>query len=144
MLSEVAILLRHRRKQLGEDAQIPKCAHTASLLFPTKKEGGKGPRIVHPATHTHFSSHAPPFCSVFKMTHDYVERFSQFKTENAVKQLRKTLMRIGLSEVEAVALANLCPISAQEARALVPSLGHMDDEQLEAIIADLKNFKLMT
>lgn len=80
---------------------------------------------------------------MFKATQDYVERFGRFRTAEAVKQMRTLLANAGLAENEAVALADLCPESAHEARVLIPSLARLDDDRLEAIIADLASFRQM-
>ncbi|KAK8941270.1 hypothetical protein KSP39_PZI010359 [Platanthera zijinensis] len=59
---------------------------------------------------------------VFEKSHQYVKRFSRYKNQDAVKQVREILSRNKLSEFELSVLGNLCPETVEEAIAMVPSL----------------------
>ncbi|KAH9288405.1 hypothetical protein KI387_032522, partial [Taxus chinensis] len=59
---------------------------------------------------------------VFERSLHYVTRFSRYKNPDAVKQVRDVLSRHALSEFELCVIGNLCPDTAEEAKAMVPSL----------------------
>jgi len=77
----------------------------------------------------------------FVKTFQYVSRFSRFKNKAAVKEVRTLLTKKSLEEFELACLANLCPQSAEEAKALIPSLSKkFSDEELETILTDLRTY----
>ncbi|KQJ92911.1 DNA-directed RNA polymerase II subunit 4 [Brachypodium distachyon] len=82
---------------------------------------------------------------VFEKSLGYVKRFSRYKNPDAVRQVRETLSRYGLHEFELCTLGNLCPDTADEAKALVPSLvpgGRFDvDERIDKMLNDLSLIK---
>merc|ERR1711868_283235 len=59
---------------------------------------------------------------VFQKTLDYCKRFSKFKNKETIVNVRTTLTTKRLHKFEIAALANLCPETADEAKALIPSL----------------------
>ena len=61
-------------------------------------------------------------------TIEYVNRFYVFDNVEAMDQLRFSLANAGMHEFEVGALMNLCPDSADEARALVMSLENIKEE----------------
>ncbi|XP_020691755.1 DNA-directed RNA polymerase II subunit 4 isoform X2 [Dendrobium catenatum] len=67
---------------------------------------------------------------VFEKSHQYVKRFSRYKNQDAVKQVREILSRNKLAEFELCVLGNLCPETVEEAIAMVPSLKMEDDHML--------------
>ena len=82
---------------------------------------------------------------VFEKSQGYVKRFSRYKNPDAVRQVRETLSRYGLHEFELCTLGTLCPDTADEAKALVPSLvpgGRFDrDEKVDKMLNDLSLIK---
>mmetsp|Transcript_94 Transcript_94/g.175 ORF Transcript_94/g.175 Transcript_94/m.175 type:complete len:138 (-) Transcript_94:165-578(-) len=78
---------------------------------------------------------------VFLQTLEYVQRFSRFKNRAAVKEIRACLTKRMLVEFEIASLCNLGPEEVEEARALVPSLIRFDDDEVQAILNDLSNYK---
>ncbi|RZC49219.1 hypothetical protein C5167_017648 [Papaver somniferum] len=59
---------------------------------------------------------------VFEKSQQYVKRFSRYKNADAVRQVREILSRYQLAEFELCVLGNLCPETADEAKAMVPSI----------------------
>lgn len=92
--------------------------------------------------------------AIFEKCHEYCKRFNRFENVEAVKAVRVLLTGVEetlgegryLFEFEVGVLGNLVPDSAQEARALVPSLNderNLTDEEIEAILFQLNSFKSM-
>ena len=85
---------------------------------------------------------------VFEKSLGYVKRFSRYKNPDAVRQVRETLSRYGLHEFELCTLGNLCPDTADEAKALIPSLlpggrfeGEAGTERIDKMLNDLSLIK---
>ncbi|MPC96344.1 DNA-directed RNA polymerase II subunit RPB4 [Portunus trituberculatus] len=53
-------------------------------------------------------------------TLNYCERFSKFKFRTTIKAIRELLNQKKLHKFELAALANLCPETPEEAKALIP------------------------
>mmetsp|Transcript_30100 Transcript_30100/g.92164 ORF Transcript_30100/g.92164 Transcript_30100/m.92164 type:complete len:111 (-) Transcript_30100:153-485(-) len=77
--------------------------------------------------------------SNFLKAYEYVNRVKQFKTQEVMAQVRADLERQPIMEFEATQLGNLCPEDADEAKALVPSLGlpNMDGQPRDIDSAQL-------
>uniref|UniRef100_M4FET3 RNA polymerase Rpb4/RPC9 core domain-containing protein n=1 Tax=Brassica campestris TaxID=3711 RepID=M4FET3_BRACM len=78
---------------------------------------------------------------VFEKYLQYVKRFSRYKNPDAVRQVREHQ----LTEFELCVLGNLCPETAEEAVAMVPSLktkgrAH-SDQAIEKMLNDLSLVK---
>lgn len=82
---------------------------------------------------------------VFEKSHQYVKRFSRFKNNDAVTQVREVLSRYQLTEFELVVIGNLCPETVDEAVAMVPSIKSkargLDDDAIEKMLSDLSLIK---
>ncbi|KAF2615291.1 hypothetical protein F2Q70_00007260 [Brassica cretica] len=81
---------------------------------------------------------------VFEKSLQYVKRFSRYKNPDAVRQVREQEALIRFIEQLCV-LGNLCPETAEEAVAMVPSLktkgrAH-SDEAIEKMLNDLSLVK---
>uniref|UniRef100_A0A0D6RA44 RNA polymerase Rpb4/RPC9 core domain-containing protein n=2 Tax=Araucariaceae TaxID=25664 RepID=A0A0D6RA44_ARACU len=78
---------------------------------------------------------------VFEKSLQYVQRFSRYKNPDAVKQVRDVLSRYQLTEFELCVIGNLCPDTAEEARAMVPTLKSkgrgLDDDKIDKMLSDL-------
>ena len=60
------------------------------------------------------------FFQRFMKTLNYCERFSKFKNRATIKAIRELLNQKKLHKFELAALANLCPETPEEAKALIP------------------------
>lgn len=81
----------------------------------------------------------------FEKSMEYAKRFSRYTNTDAVRQVRETLARDQLAEFELCVLGNLCPETAEEANAMVPSLKSggrsLNDDAIEKILYDLSLIK---
>ena len=91
----------------------------------------------------------------FNDTVAYCERFSKFKTKEAIGAVRNLLFpkdqssgmaasnsTSGLHKFEAALLANLCPEQAAEAKTLIPSLdSKLDDDECQKIIDEIQTYR---
>ncbi|XP_055501976.1 DNA-directed RNA polymerase II subunit RPB4 isoform X1 [Leucoraja erinacea] len=76
---------------------------------------------------------------VFMKTLNYTARFSRFKNRETIASVRSLLLQKKLHKFELASLANLCPETAEEAKALIPSLeGRFEDEELQQILDDIQ------
>ncbi|XP_077009473.1 DNA-directed RNA polymerase II subunit RPB4-like [Tamandua tetradactyla] len=76
---------------------------------------------------------------VFMKTLNYTARFSRFKNRETIASVRSLLLQKKLHKFELACLANLCPESAEESKALIPSLeGRFEDEELQQILDDIQ------
>ncbi|CAD5210442.1 unnamed protein product [Bursaphelenchus okinawaensis] len=107
MISEVFLLLDHRRKQSEEKEEIEDMSEA------------------------------------FLQTLNYARRFSKFKSRETIRAVRVIFTgRNQLHKFEVAQLANLCPETAEEAKALIPSLENkMEDDELEDLLKSLTTKK---
>jgi len=82
--------------------------------------------------------------SVFISTLNYATQFSRYKNRQAITQVRGIKTRRNLEEFEITALGNLCPETAEEAKALIPTLKKLTDDDLAATLNDLANLRNFT
>merc|ERR1712063_209507 len=76
---------------------------------------------------------------VFMKTLNYTQRFSKFKNRETITAVRSLLLQKKLHKFELAALANLCPESSEESKALIPSLeGRFEDDELRQILEDIQ------
>ncbi|KAI1728626.1 RNA polymerase rpb4 domain-containing protein [Ditylenchus destructor] len=103
MISEVFLLLDHRRKQSEQKEEIEDMSE------------------------------------VFVKTLNYARRLSKFKSRETIRAVRGIFSgKYNLHKFEVAQLANLCPETAEEAKALIPSLENkMEDEELDELLKDL-------
>lgn len=57
---------------------------------------------------------------VFVKTLDYTQKFNRYKNRETIAQVRSLLGKKKLHKYELACLANLCPETAEEAKALIP------------------------
>lgn len=57
---------------------------------------------------------------VFVKTLDYTQKFNRYKNRETIAQVRSLLGKKKLHKFELACLANLCPETAEEAKALIP------------------------
>ncbi|XP_012170218.1 DNA-directed RNA polymerase II subunit Rpb4-like isoform X2 [Bombus vosnesenskii] len=79
------------------------------------------------------------FSEVFMKSLTYTNRFRRFKNKETIAAVRNLLMQKKLHKFELASLANLCPETPEEAKALIPSLeGRLEDEELRTILEDIQ------
>ncbi|GAA5825016.1 hypothetical protein JCM11251_006064 [Rhodosporidiobolus azoricus] len=78
-----------------------------------------------------------PDNAIFNKTREYVETFARFNEAETVDTVRKSLPNPEFAWYEMVQLVNLCPMEAEEAKALIPSLTKMDDDTLQQHLDEL-------
>nr|CAD2144804.1 unnamed protein product [Meloidogyne enterolobii]CAD2195408.1 unnamed protein product [Meloidogyne enterolobii]CAD2197768.1 unnamed protein product [Meloidogyne enterolobii] len=103
MISEVFLLLDHRRKQSEQKEEIEDISE------------------------------------VFLKTLNYTRRLSKFKSRETIRSVRGIFSgKLNLHKFEVAQIANLCPETSEEAKALIPSLENkMEDEELDELLKDL-------
>ncbi|XP_043917873.1 DNA-directed RNA polymerase II subunit RPB4-like [Protopterus annectens] len=76
---------------------------------------------------------------VFMKTVNYTAHFSCFKNRETIASVRCLLLQNKLQMFELASLANVCPETAEEGKALIPSLeGRFEDEELQQILDDIQ------
>lgn len=77
--------------------------------------------------------------NVFVKTLNYCQRFSRYKNRETISAVRQLLTQKKLHMFELAQLANLCPETPEEAKALIPSLeGRFQDEELRLVLEDIQ------
>ncbi|KAG2222629.1 hypothetical protein INT45_008293 [Circinella minor] len=83
-----------------------------------------------------------PTTSITTKTLDYVRTFSRFTNRDSVREIRQLLGKDDLAQFEVAQLANLCCEDAEEAKALIPSLGQkIDDEKVQELLNEMLTIK---
>lgn len=120
----------------------------AELIFP--KEFGEQTETLlisevqqllqHRKTTNEADENEQELSEVFKKTAAYCERFSKYKNRETISYVRKLLaQKKNLTKFELAQLANLCPETPEEAKALIPSLeGRFQDDELRLILEDIQ------
>ncbi|XP_014481514.1 DNA-directed RNA polymerase II subunit Rpb4 isoform X2 [Harpegnathos saltator] len=79
------------------------------------------------------------FSEVFMKSLTYTNRFGKLKNKETITAVRNLLAQKKLHKFELASLANLCPETPEEAKALIPSLeGRLEDEELRTILEDIQ------
>ncbi|XP_039753663.1 DNA-directed RNA polymerase II subunit Rpb4 isoform X1 [Pararge aegeria] len=79
------------------------------------------------------------FSEVFMKTLTYTNMFKKFKNKETITAIRNLLQSKKLHKFEIASLANLCPETPEEAKALIPSLeGRFEDEELRILLDDIQ------
>eukprot|EP00029_Vermamoeba_vermiformis_P006927 TRINITY_DN2851_c0_g1_i1.p1 TRINITY_DN2851_c0_g1~~TRINITY_DN2851_c0_g1_i1.p1 ORF type:complete len:128 (+),score=28.97 TRINITY_DN2851_c0_g1_i1:137-520(+) len=82
------------------------------------------------------------FNDVFDKTLEYTQRFNRYKNKATVDQVRSLLNKHPeFHKFEIAQIANLCPETAEEAMALIPSLHKHDPDVIQSILEDLSRFR---
>eukprot|EP00727_Mastigamoeba_balamuthi_P010497 m51a1_g607 putative rna polymerase ii (126) ;mRNA; r:87506-88104 len=82
--------------------------------------------------------------NVFNATYDYADTFAVFKTPNIIAAARKHLAEsvdVKFKEFEMSLLINLCPVDAEEAHALIPTLKRFDAGVLTPVLKELNDLR---
>ncbi|KDQ12986.1 hypothetical protein BOTBODRAFT_160896 [Botryobasidium botryosum FD-172 SS1] len=82
---------------------------------------------------------AAPDTPVFNKTLDYVRTFAKFNTSDTASAVREALKREpALTQFETAQIANLCPVDAEEAKNLIPSLVKLEDDRLQVLLDEVQ------
>uniref|UniRef100_A0A2P2HY44 DNA-directed RNA polymerase II 16 kDa polypeptide-like n=1 Tax=Hirondellea gigas TaxID=1518452 RepID=A0A2P2HY44_9CRUS len=94
--------------------------------------------LLHRKTQNESAEEEQELNERFTKTLNYCQRFSKFKNRSTIKAIREMLNQKKLHKFELAALANLCPETPEEAKALIPSLeGRFEDEELRVFLEDM-------
>ncbi|XP_074654823.1 DNA-directed RNA polymerase II subunit RPB4-like [Tubulanus polymorphus] len=120
----------------------------SELQFPSEFENAESLLVSevkmlleHRKTQNESAEEEQELSEVFMKTLNYTQRISRFKNRETIAAVRNTLMQKKmLHKFELAALANLCPETAEEAKALIPSLeGRFEDDELQSVLDDIQN-----
>ncbi|WKX96986.1 hypothetical protein Q1695_012998 [Nippostrongylus brasiliensis] len=79
---------------------------------------------------------------VFIKTLNYARRLSRFKNRETIKAVRAIFSQKPLHKFEVAQIVNLCPETAEEAKALIPSLENkLEDDDIDEILRELQSKK---
>jgi DNA-directed RNA polymerase II subunit RPB4 len=80
--------------------------------------------------------------SLFGKLLNYTRKFNQLPNQSVIPTVRDMLEQRGFNPLEVALLMNLCPQTAEEARALIPSLLRMsNDDELTRVLEELVRMK---
>jgi len=83
-----------------------------------------------------------PDTAVYNKTLEYVKQFAKFTTTDSASAVRETLRREpALTQFETAQIANLCPVDADEAKSIIPSLVKVDDDRLQALLDEIQTMR---
>jgi len=124
--------------QSEEDAtelQFPKEFENAETLLISEVDM----LLTHRKQQNESAEEEQELSEVFMKTLSYCQRFSRYKNRETIAAVRSLLTQKKLHKYELAQLANLCPETPEEAKALIPSLeGRFQDEELRHILDDIQ------
>ncbi|TFL01971.1 HRDC-like protein [Pterulicium gracile] len=83
-----------------------------------------------------------PDNTVYNKTLEYVKTFAKFNTTDSASAVRETLRREpALTQFETAQIANLCPVDAEEAKSVIPSLVKIDDDTLQTLLDEIQTMR---
>lgn len=125
-------------EQTEEDAtelQFPKEFESAETLLISEVDM----LLEHRKQQNENAEEEQELSEVFMKTLNYCQRFSRYKNRETIASVRSLLTQKKLHKYELAQLANLCPETPEEAKALIPSLeGRFQDEELRHILDDIQ------
>ena len=117
------------------DLQFPKEFENADTLLISEVHK----LLEHRKAQNESAEEEQEFSEVFMKTLTYTNRFKKFKNQETIAAVRHLLSQKKLHKFELAALANICPETPEEAKALIPSLeGRLEDEELRTILEDIQ------
>ncbi|CAK9798492.1 transcriptional adapter 2A isoform X2 [Megalopta genalis] len=117
------------------DLQFPKEFENAETLLISEVSM----LLEHRKAQNESAEEEQEFSEVFMKSLTYTNRFRRFKNKETIAAVRNLLMQKKLHKFELASLANLCPETPEEAKALIPSLeGRLEDEELRTILDDIQ------
>eukprot|EP01054_Gregarina_sp_Poly1_P003235 Gregarina_sp_Poly_1__3234@NODE_1920_length_3080_cov_105_681713_g1238_i0_p4_GENE_NODE_1920_length_3080_cov_105_681713_g1238_i0NODE_1920_length_3080_cov_105_681713_g1238_i0_p4_ORF_typecomplete_len135_score19_23RNA_pol_Rpb4/PF03874_16/1_5e21_NODE_1920_length_3080_cov_105_681713_g1238_i022292633 len=82
---------------------------------------------------------------LIKKSYEYAVKFAQISNRQAIFDLRSALeAHQVLEEFEMASLVNLVPRSAEEAKAIIPSLNRLTDDKVNRVLNDIEKYKLFS
>lgn len=85
-----------------------------------------------------------PANSLIKVSYEYACTFAQISNRQSIFDLRSTLENHRkITEIEMASIVNLMPRMVDEAKAVIPSLNRLTDDEVAAMLADVEKFKLL-
>ena len=78
---------------------------------------------------------------IFNKSREYVMRFQRFKSKEAAEAVKARLTSQGMTSFEVGCFCNLVPESAEEAKAIIPTLARFENEELSALIEDVYQYR---
>lgn len=80
--------------------------------------------------------------SIFEKIYSYAKRFNRFPDGQIAGEVRKLLVENNFTQTEITLLINLCPETVAEAKALIPELCRIEDEDfLSHILGEIARLK---
>uniref|UniRef100_A0A1B6ME97 DNA-directed RNA polymerase II subunit RPB4 n=1 Tax=Graphocephala atropunctata TaxID=36148 RepID=A0A1B6ME97_9HEMI len=117
------------------DLQFPKEFENAETLLISEVHM----LLEHRKAQNESAEEEQEFSDVFMKTLTYTDRFRKFKNKEIIASVRNLLTQKKLHKFELASIANLCPETPEEAKALIPSLeGRFEDEELRQILDDIQ------
>ncbi|KAL1465361.1 hypothetical protein WDU94_004942 [Cyamophila willieti] len=117
------------------DLQFPKEFENAETLLISEVHM----LLQHRKTQNENAEEEQEFSDVFLKTLTYTGRFRKFKNRETITSVRNLLTQKKLHKFELAAIANLCPETPEEAKALIPSLEcRFEEEELRQILDDIQ------
>uniref|UniRef100_A0A1B6CJH2 DNA-directed RNA polymerase II subunit RPB4 n=1 Tax=Clastoptera arizonana TaxID=38151 RepID=A0A1B6CJH2_9HEMI len=117
------------------DLQFPKEFENAETLLISEVHM----LLEHRKAQNESAEEEQEFSEVFMKTLTYTNRFRKFKNKEMIASVRNLLSQKKLHKFELASIANLCPETPEEAKALIPSLeGRFEDEELRQILEDIQ------
>ncbi|XP_077285740.1 RNA polymerase II subunit D [Arctopsyche grandis] len=117
------------------DLQFPKEFENAETLLISEVHM----LLEHRKAQNEAAEEEQEFSEVFMKTLTYTDHFRKFKNKETIQSVRNMLIQKKLHKFEVASLANLCPETAEEAKALLPSLeGRFEDEELRITLDDIQ------
>uniref|UniRef100_A0A915Q6A9 RNA polymerase Rpb4/RPC9 core domain-containing protein n=1 Tax=Setaria digitata TaxID=48799 RepID=A0A915Q6A9_9BILA len=132
LTSEVYLLLEHRRQQSEQKVR----------LFDQVKNSRIPQDHSNNIEEIHSQEEIDEMSDVFVKTLNYTRRMARFKNRETIRAVRTLLATKPLHKFEVAQIANLCPETSEEAKALIPSLENkMEDDELDEVLKDLHSKK---
>ncbi|KZT59415.1 RNA polymerase II [Calocera cornea HHB12733] len=84
-----------------------------------------------------------PDTQVYNKTLDYVRTFTKFPTQESTQAVRALISRgiEDLAQFETAQIANLTPLTADEAKSVIPTLQRYDDEVMQGILDEMQTLR---
>ncbi|ORX82879.1 DNA-directed RNA polymerase II subunit RPB4 [Anaeromyces robustus] len=79
---------------------------------------------------------------VFQKTMNYCNQFGKYQNHEAVKEMRKIFPVNEFKQFEVAQLVNLSCETAEEAKALIPSLSRIQDDRLQELLEEMHSLKV--
>lgn len=127
--------LQDAAEEDAADLQFPKEFENARTLLISEVDM----LLEHRKAQNESAEEEQEFSEVFMKTLTYTNMFKKFKNKETIAAVRNLLESKKLHKFEVASIANLCPETPEEAKALIPSLeGRFEDEELRILLDDIQ------